>query len=70
MRIYFEAAETVPIDSEISGEFIRADITDKTDAEIAEIRSAIEGIMAGVNYRLTKHTCGHDEGKSCITEEI
>jgi len=68
MRQYLEVEEIVGFNEPF--EFIRVDITDKTDAEIQAIWTAIEDIMKGKTYRLTRHDCGHDEGKSCVMVEI
>lgn len=68
MKLYLEALE---ITTELSApEFIRADITGKTDKEITDIQTAIEDVMSGKNYRLQKHFCGHEERKPCQTELI
>ena len=68
MKKYLEATEIV--DNETSPEFIRAEITDKTDAEIAEIKQAIIDIMSGKKYRLSEHLCRHDERGKCDFNEI
>ena len=69
MRLYLEASEIIPELSLEESDFIRADITDKADAEVAEIKALIQEIMAGKQYSLTRHFCEHDEGKSCKTEK-
>lgn len=68
MRIYLEATETVGM-GEVA-DFIRADVTDKTDAKVEEIKGLIQDIMAGLDYRLAKHLCNHNTGGSCVSEEI
>ena len=65
-KIYLEAIEIVPMGEEV--EFIRAEVTDKTEVEIVEIKAAVKDIMAGVNYRLTRHICHHDMGGACETK--
>ena len=67
-QTFLEANEIVPM-NEIP-DTIRAEITGKTDAEIAEIKQTIIDIMAGLNYRLVKHTCRHLEGLGCIEEVL
>lgn len=67
-RIYLEAVEVVT-DETTEPEFIRADITGKTDTEIEAIKTDIKDIMAGMNYRLMRHICRHDEGSTCRMEE-
>ena len=70
MRLYYEATENLPVDSPEEPEFIRADITDKTDAERVVILQTIKDVMAGLDYRLIEHSCSHDEGGACQTKEI
>ena len=66
-KIYLEAVEIV--EREEVAEFIRAEVTDKTEVEIVEIKAIVKDIMAGVNYRLTRHTCHHDFGGACESEQ-
>ena len=71
MRQYVEAVEIVEVPD--TPENIRADITDKTDAEIAAITRLIIEVMNGRTYRLTKHDCYHDEPEKnipCVEIEI
>jgi len=69
--LYLEAFELVgEFDS---AEFIRADVTDKTDIEIAAITKAIIEVMADRTYILTRHDCYHDEPGNdtpCVMETI
>ncbi len=67
---FLEALEILPEGSRLQPDFIRTDITRKSSAEIAEIRTLIEAIMLGLNYRLTKHTCYHEDGGACKVEVI
>ncbi len=67
MRVYLEATETLPLTSLEAADFIRADITSKTDAEVEAIKSDIKDIMVGLNYQLVRHICRHDEGEPCET---
>ena len=68
MRIYYEVLEIVPVDQE--PEFIRADVTDKTEAERAVILADIKDIMTGMTYILREHTHYHEEDKACTTRPI
>jgi len=68
MRCYYEASELVGEDEK--DDFIRADITDMTDKEKEDILSAIKDIMVGKKYELAEHTCGHDEGGTCVMRKI
>lgn len=68
-RQYLEALELLPVDSPEVAEFIRADITGKTDTEIAEIKALVVDIMGSSNYHLTRHICGHDESQACQSLE-
>lgn len=68
MKKYLEAKEI--IEDGKSPEFIRAEITDKTDDEIAKIKQAIIDIMSGTKYILSEHLCGHDEKGKCEFNEI
>ena len=68
MKKYLEVEEIVGIDEE--AEFIRSEITDKTDAEIAKIKQAMIDIMSGKTYQLREHLCGHEERGKCVFNEI
>jgi len=68
MKKYLEIQEVVGVES--IPEFIRSEITDKTDAEIVEIKKAMIDIMSGKNYQLREHLCGHEERGECIFNEI
>ena len=70
MRTYFEASEVISGDFLIEPDFVRAEVTDKTATEEADILTCIRDIMFGKEYRLIKHFCGHEEGKGCIMREI
>uniref|UniRef100_A0A6M3L7V9 Uncharacterized protein n=1 Tax=viral metagenome TaxID=1070528 RepID=A0A6M3L7V9_9ZZZZ len=69
MRVYIESHEIVSSD-DISGEFIRADVTGMSFADIVSVTESVEDIMKGLNYRLTTHYCGHDEKNICTMEPI
>uniref|UniRef100_A0A6M3IYW8 Uncharacterized protein n=1 Tax=viral metagenome TaxID=1070528 RepID=A0A6M3IYW8_9ZZZZ len=62
-RVYLEALEVVPNGE--TPEFIRVDITGKTDAEVASIKADVVAIMNGKTYLLRKHFCGHEDGLAC-----
>lgn len=66
MKTYLDLAEIVE-----SGEreFIRADITDMTETQITEVKSAMKAVMGSMPYSLVRHFCGHDEGTGCTTEQ-
>ena len=68
-QIFYEANEIVPI-GEAEADFIRAEITGKTQVEADEILAQVKSIMVGLNYRLTNHTCCHLEGLGCIEEVL
>ena len=68
MKIYCEAIEIVPLD--VEPDFIRSDITEKTDAEKLAIQSAMEDVMSGKHYRLSTHYCYHEDGGACRSELI
>ncbi len=65
-RIYLEATELASIATD--AEFIRAEITGKTEVEVAEIKDTIKEIMSGLNYKLVRHICHHDVGNPCEEE--
>jgi len=64
MRIYLEAVEQ----TDDVAEFVRLDITDKTEQEQAGILTALKDYMSGVNAIFSKHYCYHDENKACVAE--
>ena len=66
MRIYQEAQEQGIGETE----FVRLDVTDKTQAERDAILVSLKDFMTGVTSVFTKHTCYHDEGKSCQSEVV
>lgn len=66
MRLYYDMWEKVERDPE----FIRCDITGKSDSEKADVQAAMEDIMSGKSYRILEHLCGHDEMKLCTMELI
>ena len=67
MQIFLEATESV-VAIDDSPEFIRAEITGKSEVQIVEIKETVKAIMAGVNYTLKRHICGHEENGACIFE--
>lgn len=68
MKVYLESRETVPLG--IEPEFIRADVTGRTEVEQSAIQTDIEAIMVGRSYSLVKHFCRHDDGGACTSELI
>lgn len=66
MRKYLEALEH----RDIEAEFVRIDVTDYSETEVAQIRVALEELMAGVAYSLRMHFCRHDDGQSCQAEKL
>ena len=68
MKTYLEITEVVTIFE--TPEFIRCDVTDKTEVEISRIKDAMVDIMSGKNYRLVEHLCRHDESGACTMEEL
>lgn len=75
MRVYIEAMEIVEGDEEFTEEldFVRIDVTEKTEQEREEIIQAIREQFAGKKYLLQLHICRHDEGEACsvsVIEEV
>ena len=62
MRLYLEALENA---QDLEAEFIRIDITGMNEAEVKAVKTSIEDIMVGKDYKLLSHECKHDEGKGC-----
>ena len=71
MRLYYEGIEVLPEDTtEEEPDFVRVDITDKTESEKAEILDAIKEQFEGKKYMLQLHFCKHEEYKPCVVEVI
>ncbi|MCW3140573.1 MAG: hypothetical protein N2V72_00110 [Methanophagales archaeon] len=71
MRIYYECFELLPEGAaEEEPDFVRVDITDKTESEKAEILDAIKEQFEGKKHILRLHYCKHDEHKPCEVEVI
>ena len=70
MRLYYECTEVLPEDSMEEPDFVRMDITDKSEDERAEILDAIKEQFDGKKYMLQLHYCRHDEYKPCVVEVI
>ena len=65
MRIYLEALE------QVEAEFVRLDVTDKTEAEKDTILTSLKDFMTGLSCQFTKHTCYHQEGgQPCVVVEV
>ena len=67
-RVYLEALEVVPNGE--TPEFIRVDITGKTDAEVASIKADVVAIMNGKTYILRRHLCVHEDDQTCQMVEV
>lgn len=68
MRLYYECIELLPEDSMEEPDFVRIDITDKSEDEKKEILSAIKEQFAGKKYMLRLHYCKHEEQELCVVE--
>jgi len=68
MRTYCEALEIVPLD--VEPDWIRADITDMTDAETLVVQKDMEDVMKGKHYKLSMHYCPHEERGLCKVKLI
>ncbi len=70
MRLYLEAKEI----AEEGGEFVRLDVTDKTQAEQDSILTALKDFMSGLSCNFIKHSCWHDgtpgQHPLCQTEAV
>ena len=62
-RIYLEAKEQVALGQD--AEFVRLDVTAKTQAERDAILVSLKDYMTGITTTFTSHTCNHDAGQSC-----
>jgi len=65
VRVYLEAQEQLPEDSTEEPDFVRVDVTDKSEAERKEILSALREQFADTSYVIRYHLCRHDEGGAC-----
>ena len=70
MRLYYECIEVLPEDTTEEPDFVRIDITDKSEAERAEILSAIKEQFKDKKYILRLHYCKHEEHEPCVVEVI
>jgi len=70
MRQYYEAREILPDGSEIAPDFIRMDITNMILTEQAETLQLIKDQFVGMNYSFVLHSCLHDTGGACVTENL
>ena len=68
MRTYFDANEQVA--DGIVPDFIRLDITDKSQAVQDAILTKMKAHPAGQTFVFTKHTHLHEEGLSCTSEVV
>jgi len=69
MRLYYECIEVLPEDT-TEPDFVRIDITDKSEDEKKEILSAIKEQFEGKKYMLRLHYCKHEEHEPCVVEVI
>ena len=60
-RVYLEGKESGDGDRE----FVRLDVTSKTQAERDAILVSLKDYMSGLTAVFTQHTCNHDDGGSC-----
>ena len=67
-RIYLEAIEQVGANQE--AEFVRLDVTGKTQAERDAILVSLKDYMTGITTVFTSHTCNHDIGQSCPSQVV
>ena len=70
MRVYYECTEIVAESSTTEPDFIRIDITEKSEDERLEILSAIRDQFKNKKYQLVIHYCHHDENKPCMFKTI
>ena len=69
MYLYLEALEQSVIDQ--PSEFVRLDVTDKTETEQADILTALKNYMVGISCTFQKHYCRYEDNDNnpCTTEE-
>ena len=70
MRLYLEAMEIVEEEVEDEGDFVRIDITNWSESDIAKAIKLLKEMFAGKNYQIRLHECRHDEGKPCSVKTI
>lgn len=68
MRIYLESLEQVAWGQE--AEFVRLDVTGKSQAEQDAILTQLKDFMTGLTCVFTRHYCYHDIKGSCTSEEL
>lgn len=68
MRTYLEALEIVAFGQD--AEFVRLDVTSKTEAERAAILVALKDVMTGITCTFSRHDCRHDTYQLCAVEEV
>jgi hypothetical protein len=69
LRVYVEAIE-ITTDENENPDFVRIDVTGKTDSEINEIIEVVKELMAGTSFDLYIHYCRHDESGPCSRKEL
>ncbi len=67
MKVYLESLEHAE-----AGEFIRLDVTNKTEPKRTAICNALRDFMSGIDCIFQKHTCYHEERRNhpCIVEVL
>lgn len=68
MKVYLEAREQGDMGTE--REFIRLDVSSKSEPERVAILTKLKEFMAGKTCTFTKHNCHHDTGGACTSEEV
>jgi hypothetical protein len=67
MRIYYEATE-INADKTVEPDFARADVTDLSEADRAQVLAELKIIVPDGVYR--RHICRHEEGAACDMTEV
>jgi hypothetical protein len=68
MRTYLEARELAVGGQE--AEFVRLDVTGKTQEEQDTILANLKDYMTGLTCSFAKHQCPHDTGGACCTYDL
>ena len=63
MRVYLELTEDY-------GDWMRCEVTDMDEDDVAAIQAKMEEIMVGLDYTGIKHFCYHDENGLCTAESL
>jgi len=65
MKTYLDLAEIVDCGER---EFIRADVTGMTEAQITEVKTAMKAVMGSTPYTLDRHFCRHEDNGTCTMQ--